>query len=536
MTYVETSYVNEDPVQRYLRYKNDPWDFLTEAVRTKDEVDQKAPVKLFPNKDYLKIYVRLWQKYPLLLVPKARRMTMSWATIALYTWDAIFNDGRNTAFVSKKEDDAAELILRAKFIYDNLDPVKVPRELLPELKHKFNRIDIVERGSTIRGYPMGADQLRMHTFSGIFGDESAFWEDARAFYSATLPTIDGGGKMTLVSSPAPSFFKFLCFDMVDYEGVDFTVPEKIEFLTQPMTGVRVWKNRKNKFLVFELHYTADVSKRAPEYAASIKDSMPLTEYLREYELHWDTFAGFPVYPEFQKLHKIAEHIEPVLGIPLLVGLDFGLTPAAVIGQYVEGRLFIIREYIEINMGADRFMDKLSTDLKLRWPAWGDLKKDWRCFVDPSGFFRKDTDEGTCADIVRKYFAPVAGEVAWEARRKPVVEMLQKLTPEGPAFVISSFDCSMTVKGFEGGYMFPEKAAEIEPTKLRPLKNAYSHPHDALQYMIGGIKNIIETQRATVPKPSYTITKGLEHGGQIGGRSRDNSMYRRIQARGRTGSN
>lgn len=511
MTYPQTSLLSEDPLQRYIRYKNNPWDFLTECVYTKDEVDAENPIKLFPDKEYLKYFVNLWVKYKLLLVPKTRRMTMSWTCLGLYTWEALFWDNKNTALVSKKEDDANELCLKVKFIYDNLDNDKIPKDLLPTLRVKFNYIEFVERGSLIRGFPMGADQLRQFTFSGIFGDESAFWEKAKEFYSATLPTIDGGGRMTLVSSPAPGFFKFLCFDMLDFEGVDFTVPEKINNCISPMQGIRIWKNLKNKFIIFELHYMADPTKRHPDYAASIRASMPLMEYLREYELHWDTFAGFPVYPEFSKLHKVDKTYTPIPGLPILIGFDFGLTPAAVLAQYSEETLTVFKEYIELNMGAERFLAKVAKELKIAYPTFANLKKDYLCFIDPSGFFRKDTDEGTCADIVRKYFEPQPGPVAWEERRHAVVELLQRMTPEGPAFQVVNGECPMLTKGFEGGYHFSEKSAEIEPTRVRPLKNAYSHPHDGLQYICAGVKTILNVQKRTVPKPTYAITKGLENG-------------------------
>jgi hypothetical protein len=50
--------------------------------------------------------------------------------------------------------------------------------------------------------------------TAIFGDECAFWEHARAFYAASKPTIDGGGRITLVSSASPGFFQQLVFDQL----------------------------------------------------------------------------------------------------------------------------------------------------------------------------------------------------------------------------------------------------------------------------------------------------------------------------------
>lgn len=500
-----------DPLELYKHYRDNPWDFLTKCVYTLDQVDKNEPKKLFPDKEYLRLYCLLWLRYPLLLVPKTRRMTMSWATIGLYTWEAIFHRGRFTAFVSKKEDDANELVKRAKFIVENLDK-HFPKEFIPRIDAKFNVLEFKETESRIQGFPQGADQLRQFTFSGIFGDESAFWEKAQEFYAASFPTIDGGGRMTLVSSPAPGFFKKLVHDAMEEVG-DINVSDYTPDWKSPMQGVRIWQNPKNKFLVFELHYTADPTKRDPSYKESIKNSMPLQEYLREYELHWDTFAGQPVYPEFNKdLHKLKAEPKPMHGIPMLIGFDFGLTPAAVVGQYQDGQLIIFREYVEVNMGAERFVPKVIADIRLRWPEFGDLKQNWRCFIDPSGVFRNDTDESSCALVLgANGFTVIPGPIAWEDRRKAVVKFLQGLTPHGPAFQVWERGAPMIVKGFEGGYRYNEKNFDIEPTKIRPIKDQYSHPHDALQYLCSGVQAINAALKRAIPKASYTLNKENNYG-------------------------
>jgi hypothetical protein len=499
----------EDTLERYIRYKNNPWDFAMECVKTKDQVDRVNPIKLLPNREYARLYYKLWKSYPLLLIPKTRRMTMSWFTIAIYTHDTIFNKGRFNAFVSKKEDDANELVERAKFIVDNIPEDKIPKEMLPRMVSKFNVLSFPDIESKIQGFPQGADQLRQFTFSGIFGDECAFWDQAQQFYSASFPTIEGGGRMTLVSSPAPGFFKKICFDALDDPRPDVEVASYSPAFQRPIEGVRVWNNKKNKFMVFELHYMADPGKRSPEFKESIKNSMPLQDYLREYELYWDTFAGQPVYPEFSKLHIMHKKEEPVAGLPMLIAFDFGLTPACVIGQYHEAQLTIFHEFVEVNMGAKRFVEKVTSELRLRYPTWGDFKKDWKCYIDPSGVFRSDTDESSCALILGKYFVPNPGPIAWEERRHAVVHFLQHLTPQGPAFQIDAKACPMLVKGFEGGYRFNEKNLEIEPTKIRPIKDQYSHPHDALQYLCSGVRQLSASIRKSIPKPSYSLTEGTK---------------------------
>jgi len=62
-------------------------------------------------------------------------MIMSWTNIGLYLHAAMFKSDQDFAFVSKKEDDAAELVRRAEFIYDHIPEDKIPKSMLPKKKH-----------------------------------------------------------------------------------------------------------------------------------------------------------------------------------------------------------------------------------------------------------------------------------------------------------------------------------------------------------------------------------------------------------------
>jgi hypothetical protein len=213
----EVFHSDEDQALEVLRRsRQDPW-YWFQFVRTHDPVDKKVPIKPFPiHLDYLKIYTRVWQKHRKIVVPKSRRMRMTWVNIALYTWDSAFHIGRHNAFVSKKEDDSDDLVGKAEFILKNLDP-RFPKEFVPKFEKTFNLLNFPETQSKIEGFPSGADQLRQYTLSGIFADELAFWDDAEKMYSGSMPTLEGGGRFTGVSSPAPGFFKRLVFDELDLD-------------------------------------------------------------------------------------------------------------------------------------------------------------------------------------------------------------------------------------------------------------------------------------------------------------------------------
>jgi len=499
-----------DVLTRYNKYRNDPVAFLTDCVYTLDQVDQKNPIKLFPIEyDYLKLYCKVWQKYPLLAIPKSRRMTMSWVNIALYLWDTMFHTGRFNAFVSKKEDDSKELIEKAIFIFDHIPEDKIPRSLLPKKKIKQQPpvLEFPELNSKIQGFPMGADQLRQFTFSGILGDECAFWPEAQQFYSASFPTLEGGGRMSLISSPAPGFFKKVVFDTIKS---DLDLSTKPASAKSAMQGITTWINKDNRFMVFEIHYTANPHKRSEEYRTSIANSMPRREYLREYELNWDSFEGLPVYGDFnRKIHFTIDTLEPKLGLPLLCGWDFGLTPACIVGQMQGNQLVVLKEFVSINESIDTFAPKVMQELMLAYPSWNDHDKHYRHFIDPSGAFRKDTDSNTCMLEMRKQGLRniVPGDVTWEKRKTSVNHFLTTHTKDGPGVIMNEAECPTLSKGFLGGFMYPDSYGEIEPTKLRPLKNLYSHPHDAFQYLCGGILRQTKTVQANIPTPQYSFAKG-----------------------------
>lgn len=277
----------------------------------------------------------------------------------------------------------------------------------------------------------------------------------------------------------------------------------------PMQGVRIWDNPKNKFTVFELHFSADEEKRSAEWLDGAKSGMPRRKWEQEYELKWETFEGLPVYGDYnKKIHSAPYLLEPHMGLPLLIGFDFGLCAAAIIGQYVDTTLNILCEFTSQNMGAERFSTHVIHQLRQRFPAWADRRRDWLCFIDPSGMFRKDTDEGTCAKILDdKGFNPMPGPVAWEARRGAVESFLCRMHKGVPGLQINTLECPVLCRGFEGGYRYPEKATEVEANVLSPIKNMYSHIHDALQYLAWGVNAQNETMRRfRVPKPGYGFIK------------------------------
>lgn len=286
-------------------------------------------------------------------------------------------------------------------------------------------------------------------------------------------------------------------------------------IKHPITGIETWRNSKNRFFVFQAHYTCDPAKRDPSYIEPIKASMPLAQFRQEFELVWESFIGLTVYPDWNKeAHGAKAKIIPQLGLPLLLGVDQGLSPAAVVCQQQEQKLCVLKEYTATNMGAERFSLYVREKLSVDFPSWYRLEDDYICGMDPTGFNRRDVDERTYASAWKaEGFLPRPGENQWEKRRQAVERWLVKMRKGEPCFQVNLDECPILSEGFDGGYRYPDHAGTIEPTKIKPIKDKYSQPHDALQYIITLLENRKTRKTGKIPSPAYNL--GQMDGGSNG---------------------
>src|SRR5678815_4460408 len=96
---------------------HNPWAMVEDgAIYTLDPVDILNPIKQLPNKPWLEYICNYWLSGLLTLVPKSRRMMISWLMAFLHLHLAMFNEGVNIFFVRDKEEKSDELVKRAEFI------------------------------------------------------------------------------------------------------------------------------------------------------------------------------------------------------------------------------------------------------------------------------------------------------------------------------------------------------------------------------------------------------------------------------------
>ena len=210
------------------------------------------------------------------------------------------------------------------------------------------------------------------------------------------------------------------------------------------------------------------------------------EYIRVYYCGQYGFVidGKPVIPEYvDAVHCTSSDIDPTPGLTLFVGIDFGLTPAAVFGQrLVNGRWVWIDELATEDMGAVRFSELLRTKINHEY-------KDYtlEIYGDPAGEARSQTDERTPFQILIANGIPASPAPTNDMtiRRESIAVPLSRMVDGKPGLLISP-KCKVTRRGLAGGYQYKRmQLGGQERFNDKPDKNKYSHPVEAGGYMMVG---------------------------------------------------
>lgn len=195
----------------------------------------------------------------------------------------------------------------------------------------------------------------------------------------------------------------------------------------------------------------------------------------------DDPSGSAVFREsYRREFHTADSVEPVMGHPLLVGLDFGRDPCAVIGQMDHrGRLLILEEVINEDIGLE-----LALAQRVRPVLMNERYRGRMIAVvgDPAGNQRSTAYEETTFDVLKRggFVGMPAPTNNIERRLQAVEAFLLQQRDGGPAIIFDRGRCPVLLRGLGGGYRFAKhKNGQLKPT---PEKNEYSHVSDALQYL------------------------------------------------------
>ena len=265
-------------------------------------------------------------------------------------------------------------------------------------------------------------------------------------------------------------------------------PEGWSFYRQPGGLRRTGKRDANGREVWDINHEAEnLNNLLPDYYSSgmggKADEWIAVNLANEYGFVSD---GKPVHPEYvDSVHCTAEPIPYDPDLPLLLGIDFGRTPAAAICQRLPqwDRFVVIDEFVTNDMSQAVFGPELRRYINANYP-----RAKVRGWSDPAGEGGNEATEDTARRILVAAGVPVQAAPSNSAtlRRAAVANPLLRLCADGLPAMLVSPKAKMIRKGLAGGFCFRRlKVSGDERYIDTPDKNIYSHPVEALEYMALG---------------------------------------------------
>lgn len=267
---------------------------------------------------------------------------------------------------------------------------------------------------------------------------------------------------------------------VDIGDLPADMPEAQGFINQ---AGRWWKTNKK---------AENLSNLPDGYYDQILGGKNL-DWIRCYAEGKYTFVqeGRPVWPEYND-NLMCDDLELDPNVPVHIGLDFGLTPAAVFAQKLtNGRWHVLHELVTFDMGLERFCHQLKSELNAQFPGleiltWG----------DPAGSQRDQIFETTAFDHLKTHgiLARPTATNEFRTRREALAIPMGRLIEGKPGFMIDR-KCMRLRKSLNGGYHFKRIAMGAGQERFRdvPDKNEHSHVGDAAGYCLLGSEHKIMTK-------------------------------------------
>lgn len=174
-----------------------------------------------------------------------------------------------------------------------------------------------------------------------------------------------------------------------------------------------------------------------------------------------------------------ENLIPSTAMPLMLGQDFGRTPACLIGQVDNrGRLLIFDELFTEDMGIEQFATQVIRPRMMRdWMGYSSFM-----VADPKGRDKSQVNEDSPFDVLKRIGFAVypAATNKIDARLMSVEQLLLHQTDGGPQLMISN-KCQTLITAMKYWYRYKRKTTGVLDDK--PEKNhPWSDLADCLQYM------------------------------------------------------
>lgn len=212
--------------------------------------------------------------------------------------------------------------------------------------------------------------------------------------------------------------------------------------------------------------------------------------------------GKPVHTNYIDDIHCTEFVPDIDDIKSLwVGIDFGRTPAAAIvfKDEVFGRYYVIDELTSINMPASEFGPELKRHLDENYPGIPVM-----AYGDPAGSSPGQETNDSAIDLIVSAGIPciAAPSNSITMRRAAVARPLRENAMDGRPRLMVCKPASMIRKGLMGGFCYRRMQMTGERYHEEPDKNMYSHPVEALEYVLLSIGERVEALRSPPPAAGH----------------------------------
>jgi hypothetical protein len=276
--------------------------------------------------------------------------------------------------------------------------------------------------------------------------------------------------------------------------------ENLEWLTQNPETLKLPVDSEERKAQGRKYYERFIRSNSPDWCKRYVHA----EY-------GDDPSGSAVFRESFKLnYHVTQEVTPVSSYPLVMGLDFGRDPCAIICQPDhKGRLLVLEEIIAEDIGLELQLQRAIKPTLMQERYVG---RSVIIVGDPAGNQRSTLYEETSFDLIKRH-----GLIAYPAPTNDINKRINAIESwmlaardGGPALVIDKERCPTLIRALSGGYRY----ARTRSGQRKPLpdKNEYSHIVDAFQYACvaahGGMTDMIANRmrnrsRAARPKVNST---------------------------------
>jgi hypothetical protein len=511
-----------------VHWSEHPWNWLAgkdtdgrPLIWTKDEGSDEA-VRPWPaHREYLRDYIDLLHEGkisdPMLLVDKARQMTITWATILYADWECRFRKARRWLLSKSTEDEAKEILRdKPRFVHKQL-PEWV-REALPQKDKPASRIEYPASDSYILAVAENAAdrETRGGTASGVIVDECARQFGFYDIVTAAMPMATRLIAMTTATLGNPG--ARYCLEIKkDAEKHGVTVAKKEGW------HVRRIPRAGGGWTLLELDAEADPEKRSPEWHTNMEAKLGAKKYRQEIRRDWTIGGGDPFYPEFGAApHLYVQPIQQLLPDTIYRGWDFGYRYPCCVWLQISprrNRVWQLREFMPSDVPADTFgvlvlwlsgqigeqHELVRNDpTALNWIARCKADEEFPAvpffestpsrplhFIDFSGpealveraEVSQRTQERSTAKILLKLGIHLQIWAGAVEDRELVTRKLLKIQADGLPGLLVDPSCKVSIDGLKGGITF------VKPSKLNPVPEArakdgyYEHLDDGRGYAL-----------------------------------------------------